>query len=179
MGERQNPTKGAPPAVSSEGLSFTGPDDVEATAFSAPPAPGLFAEYWPPSGWPMFACVTRPSGTVTGLERDALGNLNLLKYQVRIDPAGIYTIEILKGALKSSGQVSLQPALNIRFTGLEDWFEDNLEKAVLDIDVEGVALTPRRDVILRLILAMTFLISRIDRGLMPNLKKTLKIYRLG
>lgn len=174
MGERSKTSKVAPPADVSTGIVNSGVVDKAASSAD----PSLFAEYWPPSGWPMFACVTRPSGTVIASEMGVRGDQALLKYEVRIEN-GVYTIEILKGTLARSGGITLQPALSIRFTGLEDWFEENLESAVLNIDVDGQSIRVTRDVVLRLILAMTFLISRIDRGLMPNLKKTLKIYRLG
>jgi len=176
MGERP---KIAPPAVQSSGVvdKTADPDDQSSLQASSP---GLsFAEFWPPAGWPMFACVTRPSGTVMSTEMGVYGDQALLKYDVRIDANGVYTIEILKGALKANGGISLSPALGIRFSGREDWYEDDRpEKDVLDILINGQSVKPEHSLILRTILATTFLISRIDRGLVPNLKKTMKIYRL-
>jgi len=155
-------------------------NDTDPSAFDAGNA--LFAEFWPPSGWPMFACVTRPSGTVMAGKYGVRGDQDLLKYEVRIEPEGIYTIEILKGTLGANGEISLQPALGMRFSGKEDWAEINAGKrpddTVLELYVDGKQHAPERGLILRVILALTFMISRIDRGLMPNLKKTLRLYRL-
>ncbi|HEY8964445.1 MAG TPA: hypothetical protein VIN59_08310 [Alphaproteobacteria bacterium] len=170
MGERP---KNAPPAVPSQGVVVDGQTALDEQSTS----PGKFAENWPPLGWPMFACVTRPSGTVMGTDRDSKGNLPVLKYEVRIE-AGVYTIEILQGMMGRSGQMGLQSALSIQFSGREDWYEERPEKGVHEITVAGKPLIPERGLLLRLILAMTFMISRIDRGLMPNLTKTLRIYRL-
>jgi hypothetical protein len=171
MGERP---KIAPPAVNISGVSDQTalvPDD-QSLAKSLTPA--LFAEFWPPSGWPMFACVTRPSGTV-------MTDQAVLKYDVRMDQSGVYTIEILSGTINRRGETTVTPVLGIRFSGREDWYEKDPrpEDDVLDVYSNGQRLESERSVILRMILAMTFLISRIDRGLMPNLKKTLKIYRLS
>jgi len=170
------PQKAAPPPVSVSEFSDKPTSNLGADQNLARQ---LFAELWPPQGWPMFACVIRPAGTVTSSDRNPHGNVSLLKYEVRITPDGLYTIEILQGILSRTGESSLIPALGIQFSGCEDWFEERREDAVLDIYVGGQRLIPERGLVLRMILAVTFLISRIDRGLAPNLKKTLKLYRLG
>jgi len=160
----------APPAVELSGVT-------DRTAL----APDLFAEFWPPSGWPMFACINRPSGMITANTLDLKVSQSILKYEVRRDDSGVYTIEILSGTLTRTGEISLNPVLGIRFSGREDWYEEDArpEEDVLDLYASGKQLTPERSLILRMILAITFLISRIDRGLMPNLKKTMKLYRLS
>jgi len=50
---------------------------------------------------------------------------------------------------------------------------------VESIHIMGQNLIPEKGAILRVILAMTYIISRIDRGQAPNLGRILKLYRLG
>lgn len=131
---------------------------------------------WPPQGWPMFSCVTQTSGTAfrTGQNR---GQDDFVKYEIIAREKGIYEIEILRGRIGPGG-VSLKPAMGLRFAAREDIFDDNSNQAVLDIHVGGQRLIPERGCILRVILAMTFIISRIDRGTAPSIKRVLKTYQL-
>lgn len=131
---------------------------------------------WPPRGWPMFACVTRKNGTATCCDRGA--ESAFLQYELAISPEGIYTLEIFCGRIGRSG-TSLAPALGIRFADREDWLDENPQNAVLEVHVRGQNLIPERSLVLRAILAITYIVSRIDRGAAPNLKRVLKIYRLA
>lgn len=133
---------------------------------------------WPPPGWPMFSCVTHETGSAFCADSKR-GEGEILKYQVSEPEDGIYELEILSGRYGQDGGSSLTPVLGIRIAAREDWFEDTIGKAVLDIHVRGQRLIPERGAVLRVILAMTFIISRIDRGLAPSLKRVLKTYRLG
>ena len=132
---------------------------------------------WPPRGWPMFACVTHASGTAACNERGAANN-GFLKYDLSITDDGIYNLEITTGQVGRNG-TSFGPAIGIRFAARDDWFDENPHKAVQDIHVQGQKLICERGAVLRVILAMTYIISRIDRGTAPNLNRVLKIYRLA
>ncbi len=101
-----------------------------------------------------------------------------LQYQVSMNADGIYELEIIAGAIGREG-TRVTPAIGIRFAARDDWFDDNPQQAVLDIHVRGQRLIPERGAVLRVILAMTFMISRIDRGIAPSLKRVLKMYRLA
>lgn len=144
---------------------------------TATQTPCLVGLKWPPPGWPMFSCVTQMSGTAfrTG---NARGEDDFVKYEVSAGPDGVYELEILSGRVGSSG-VSLNPAIGMRFAAREDMFDDNPSRAVLELHVRGQRLIPERGCILRVILAMTFIISRIDRGLAPSIKRVLKTYQLS
>jgi hypothetical protein len=132
---------------------------------------------WPPSGWPMFACITRQSGTASSNERGQPAN-QLLKYDLTIQEDGFYTIEITSGQIGPNG-ASFAPAIGMRFKAREDWLDETPHKSVADIHIRGQNLICERGAVLRVILAMTYIISRIDRGVAPNLNRVLKIYRLG
>lgn|GEM_PF-3764908 len=133
---------------------------------------------WPPRGWPMFSCVTHESGSAFCADSKR-GAGEVLKYQVRQLENEIYELEISAGQFDREGGASFTPVLGIRIAAGEDWFDDNPGQAVLDLHVRGQRLIPERGAVLRMILAMTFIISRIDRGLAPSLKRVLKTYRLG
>jgi hypothetical protein len=141
-------------------------------------ADSLAGYKWPPAGWPMFACVTRDRGFACRTGPTPRDDQDYLKYEVSVSPEGIYGLEILSGRIDAHG-TQLTPAIGIRFTAREDWFDDNQDKAVLDMHIRGQRLIPERGAVLRVILAMTFIISRIDRGAAPNLKRVLKTYRLA
>lgn len=160
MGERQ-----APPLALSTPVQ------------SAAPGGNLAASQWPPQGWPMFACVTRDSGMAFRTTRERNDD-DYLQYHVSVNPEGIYELEIITGAIGREG-TRVSPAIGIRFAARDDWFDDNPQQAVLDIHVCGQRLIPERGAVLRVILAMTFMISRIDRGVAPSLKRVLKMYRLA
>ena len=132
---------------------------------------------WPPPGWPMFACVTRDSGMAFRTSQSRSED-DYLQYQLATTPDGIYELEILSGTVGRDG-TSGSPVIGIRFAARDDWFDDNPHQAVLDIHIQGQRLIPERGAVLRVILAMTFLISRIDRGIAPSLKRVLKMYRLA
>ena len=123
----------------------------------------------------MFSCVTETSGTA--FRTDGRGEDDFLKYEVSCAPDGVYQVEILSGTVGRNGS-SETPIIGMRFASREDWFDENPGKAVLDIHVRGQSIIPERGAVLRVILAMTFMISRIDRGLTPSLKRVLKTYRL-
>jgi hypothetical protein len=125
----------------------------------------------------MFACITRTNGTATCDERGS-ANSTFLKYDLSIADNGIYTLEITSGQVGRNG-TSFVPAMGIRFKTRDDWFDENPQNAVDSIHILGQSLLPERGAVLRVILAMTYVISRIDRGLAPNLKRVLKIYRLA
>ncbi|MBU6235479.1 MAG: hypothetical protein KGQ41_06510 [Alphaproteobacteria bacterium] len=131
---------------------------------------------WPPRGWPMFACVTNTSGSAHTNERGQASN-TFLRYDISIDDDGLYCIEITNCQTGRNG-TSCTPAIGIRFKAREDWYEDNPQKSVASIHVGGQTLIPEKGAILRVILAMTYIISRIDRGQAPNLRRVLGIYRL-
>jgi hypothetical protein len=159
MGERQ-----APPLASST------PSDLGSAGAN------LAGLKWPPPGWPMFACVTRNSGMAFRTSQIRTED-DYLKYQVSATQDGIYALEILSGTVGRDG-THLSPVIGIRLAAREDWFDDNPHKAVLDIHIRGQRLIPEKGAVLRVILAMTFLISRIDRGIAPSIKRVLKMYRL-
>lgn len=125
----------------------------------------------------MFACVTQTTGMAFRSLNSRSEN-DYLKYEVAASPDGIYEIEILAGSVSPKG-TQLTPIIGIRFAAREDWFDDNPQKAVIDIHVRGQRLIAERGAVLRVILAMTFVISRIDRGIAPSMKRVLKMYRLG
>lgn len=125
----------------------------------------------------MFSCVTRSSGTAMKTDRNGSEDA-FLKYTLNVSGDGVYNLEIFSGRIGPGG-ASLFPAIGMRFAAREDWFDDNPQNAVLDLHVRGQRLIPERDCVLRMILAMTFIISRIDRGIAPSLKRVLKIYRLA
>lgn len=131
---------------------------------------------WPPQGWPMFSCITQTSGTAfrTGQTR---GQDDFVNYEVTTSQDGIYEIEILSGRVGPGG-ISLTPVMGIRFAARKDLFDDKQNHAVLDLHANGQRLIPERGCILRAILAMTFIISRIDRGAAPSIKRVLKTYQL-
>lgn len=158
MGERQAPPLAASTPAQSAGAT-------------------LAALQWPPPGWPMFACVTRDHGMAFRTSRDKTED-DYLQYQVSVTPEGIYELEIMSGAIGREG-TRMSSAIGIRFAARDDWFDDNPQQAVLDIHVRGQRLIPERGAVLRVILAMTFMISRIDRGVAPSLKRVLKLYRLA
>lgn len=166
MGERQ-----APPVA-----ALNEPDKVQS---SAPPTALLEgAQYrWPPSGWPIFSCVTKDSGSA--FKTESGHGTTVLKYTLTCEN-DIYALEIMSGQIaRHGGDVRFEPAIGIRFAAREDWFDDNPQKAVMDIHVRGQRLLPERGAVLRVILAMTFMISRIDRGLAPSLGRVLKLYKLA
>lgn len=125
----------------------------------------------------MFACVTRDQGMAFRTATDRAED-DYLQYQVSMNADGIYELEIISGAIGREG-TRVTPAIGIRFAARDDWFDDNPQQAVLDIHVRGQRLIPERGAVLRVILAMTFMISRIDRGIAPSLKRVLKMYRLA
>jgi hypothetical protein len=120
----------------------------------------------------MFACVTQPSGMTfrTGVR----GAEAYLKYEVSADANGIYQLEILNGR-----GATITPVIGMRFAAREDWSDDESGKSVIDIHIRGQRLIPERGCILRVILAMTFIISRIDRGIAPSLHRVFRTYRLS
>ncbi len=132
---------------------------------------------WPPQGWPMFSCITRDSGYATKPSTRA-GDDDCLSYAVGCTPDGIYSIEILAGTLGRAG-TSLSPLMGIRFTARDDQFDDHTANGAVELHVKGQRLIPEPGAVLRLILAMTFMVSRIDRGIAPNVRRVLKMYRLG
>lgn len=132
---------------------------------------------WPPRGWPMFACITKQSGTAASNERGQPVN-QLLKYDLSILEDGFYNLEITSGTIGKNG-ASFAPAIGMRFKAREDWLDEAPQKSVADIHIKGQNLICERGAVLRVILAMTYIISRIDRGVAPNLNRVLKIYRLG
>lgn len=158
----------APPLVtlSDQGRGKSGsPDSLTSTEFK-----------WPPPGWPMFSCVTETSGTAF-CTNARHGEDDFLEYRVSCSGEGVYVVEIFSGNVGRNGMTHT-PVIGMRFAAREDWFDENPGKAVLDIHVRGQRLIPERGAVLRVILAMTFIISRIDRGLAPSLKRVLKTYRL-
>lgn len=132
---------------------------------------------WPPRGWPMFACITNNTGTATCNERGQ-ANKDFLQYNLTINDNAVYCLEIMSGKIGTAG-TSFVPAIGIHFKAREDWLDDNHQNAVEAIHVMGQTLIPEKSDILRVILAITYIISRIDRGQAPNLKRVLKIYRLA
>lgn len=125
----------------------------------------------------MFACIGRSNGTAACGERGHQGG-NFLKYDLTISDEGVYALEITSGQMGRNG-ISFAPAIGIRFTARDDWFDENPHKSVESIHIRGQSLINERGAVLRVILAMTYIISRIDRGVAPNLNRVLKIYRLG
>ncbi|NBX67257.1 MAG: hypothetical protein EBQ96_09720 [Proteobacteria bacterium] len=132
---------------------------------------------WPPRGWPMFACITKQSGTASCNERGQPVS-QFLKYDLMILDDGFYALEITTGQVGKNG-ASYAPAIGIRFKAREDWLDEAPHRSVEDIHIRGQNLICERGAVLRVILAMTYIISRIDRGVAPNLNRVLKIYRLG
>lgn len=170
MGERKAPPNPSATAPSSSNTVLSRRVDKDITRES-------LLKKWPPQGWPMFACITHTSGT-SSMRDKATGNDIILKYELNIADDNTYTLEIYSGIVAGDGAFTLTPAMGIRFTEQDDDFDDNPQRGVLDIHVQGQQLIPERGLILRLILAMTFMISRIDRGITPNLKRVLKTYQL-
>lgn len=128
---------------------------------------------WPPLGWPMFSCVTHIAGRTEGRE----GEGDFLEYQISCSGDGVYQVEISTGAVSRHGATHT-PVIGMRFAAREDWLDEAPGQSGIDIHVHGQRLIPERGAVLRVILAMTFIISRIDRGLAPSLKRVLKTYRL-
>lgn len=133
--------------------------------------------YWPPRGWPMFACITSSSGTAHCRERVS-GHSNFLQYEISVDAEGIYSIEITTGLICAAG-ASFKPAMGMSFKARNDWLDDDLQKSVVAMHIAGQSLIPDKSMTLRMILAITYVISRIDRDTAPNLKRVMNIYRLG
>jgi len=132
---------------------------------------------WPPRGWPMFACINRQSGTASCTSRESPEG-TFLKYDLALLDNGVYALEIMSGHMGRQGS-GLAPAIGIRFSARTDWLDEAPQNAVLDIHVRGQSLIPERGLVLRVILAMTYIVSRIDRGAAPNMNRVLKIYRLA
>lgn len=130
---------------------------------------------WPPLGWPMFACILRQSGTASS-PTNTPGQQTVLSYKVHVFENSAYTLEIQYGTMQRTGEVSMTPALAIHFSGQEDWTQQDTKFKVLSL---GQELKPDRQMHLRAVLAITYIISRIDRGLTPNIAKTLALYRLS
>jgi len=172
MGERN-----APPNPLATAASKSIQSDVPVKLRDADKTRALFSQNWPPRGWPMFSCVTEMSGMTVTHDR-ASGDDTILQYELTITDDEIFNLEIYSGIVTKDGHFSLSPAIGIRFAAREDWFDDNPQNAVLDVHVRGQQMIPERGLVLRVILAMTFIISRIDRGLVPDLKRVLKTYRL-
>jgi hypothetical protein len=124
----------------------------------------------------MFSCITQERGMAIASSR-AAAESDYLQYEVVALGEGIYDIEILAGAVRPEG-ASLSPVIGLRFKSAEDFFDGNPQQSVIDMHVRGQRLIPERGAVLRVILAMTFIISRIDRGLAPSTKRVLKMYRL-
>lgn len=138
---------------------------------------------WPPPGWPMFSCITRASGTATSPAPSVPGKLAVLTYKVSCYPNDEYALEVFTGSMHMNGEVSMTPALSIRFAGQEDWGAGpgtaSFEGSLFEVYAHGRLLPAERQMNLRAILAITYIISRIDRGLLPDLRKTMALYRLG
>ena len=130
---------------------------------------------WPPKGWPMFACITRASGMAT-CKKAGTPEGCFLKYDAGRD-GDIYTLEIMAGRMTRAG-THLQPANTLRFKPLDDPLGGEPERGIIDLRVGDEQLPATRMVVLRAILAMTYVISRIDRGIAPDLPRVLKTYQL-
>ncbi|MCB1537369.1 MAG: hypothetical protein H6865_03995 [Rhodospirillales bacterium] len=137
---------------------------------------------WPPPGWPMFSCIVHDGGKAYYPARPGAPapENDFLCYQVETRAPDQYTIEIMAGSVGTHG-LRLNPVIGIRLSARPDgaeWFDDTAGDAIIDMHVRGQRLIPERAAILRVILATTFLISRIDRGIAPNLRRILRLYRL-
>lgn len=169
---------------------------------------GQAAAIWPPQGWPMFSCITRASGTALSPTSSVTGKQTVCAYNVHLNGHNEYTLEVLFGTMHINGEINLNPALTIHFSGTEDWGGTthpataepypnlNLDQntgsntgpntssntgannILFEVYSYGRKLPSDRQIHLRAILAITYIISRIDRGLAPNIKKTLALYRL-
>jgi hypothetical protein len=175
------PTWGKLKISKNTGNTTMGERKAPPLAILSPTAPGSAGSKqaslkWPPAGWPMFACVTRESGMAFKTSQTRTAD-DYLQYQVSTASDGVYELQIISGTIGRDG-TSQSPVIGIRFAAREDWFDDNPQKAVLDIHVCGQRLIPERGAVLRVILAMTFIISRIDRGIAPSIGRVMKMYRL-
>lgn len=134
---------------------------------------------WPPRGWPMFACITRSSGTAISQSLALTGKQTILSYKVHCFKNNEYALEILHGTIRHNGEISLTSALSIHFGGREDWGTGPKANSLFEVQVLGAELPSDHQTHLRAILAITYIISRIDRGLVPDIYKTLSLYRLN
>ncbi len=133
------------------------------------------AAQWPPKGWPMFACVTRASGMAT-CKKPGTPEGCFLKYDAGHDGTA-YTLEIMAGRMTRAG-TQLEPAIALRVIPLDDPLGGEPERGVIGLRVRDRQLPATRATVLRAILAMTYVISRIDRGIAPDLPRVLKTYHL-
>jgi hypothetical protein len=134
-------------------------------------------EILPPCGWPMFESLTKFQGIATYTETDA-ANSRVLQYNITLGSNGVYGIEIMDGKIGYQG-ISFSPGIGIRFFAKEYTSEQYLENAVLEMHLRGQRLMIEREIVLRGVLAITYIISRIDQGLAPHLKRVFKIYNLS
>lgn len=132
---------------------------------------------WPPAGWPMLACITQANGTAT--KPDMLGlRARILSYDITHPADGLFSIELLSGTMDVKGAVTLKPAMGLTLRAHDDWFDSPLHEAVKHLHIFGQHIIADRDTAMRATLALTYLIARIDQGLVPNVQRVLKIYKL-
>lgn len=143
-----------------------------------------FNKYWPPTGWPMFEGVFEQKAIATR----KLEDLNLTQgasYEISIHKSAPrtveYTLEIQEWSFDQSGQHKITTALRLNFKNCScnPSKGDMRTNCISSLSLYGVEKQPKTSIeTSNFALVAAYLASRIEKNLVPDIKRVLKLYKL-
>lgn len=150
----------------------------------------LWDKHWPPSGWPMFESIHQSQGMSTRRCADT-GVVHGMSYAVTIDNKDLtdhasprYSIEINQWSYDNTGQHSHTTPIFLRFRPCVNPIDENTTNALSGLCFDRLRLLKQKNekqsslYNTNAALLTAYIISRIDRGIVPDLKRLLRRYKL-
>lgn len=153
----------------------------------------LWDAYWPPLGWPMFEELTQPQG-MSSQRCPETGTTRGMSYAVTIEktpgkPAS-YALEINEWAYDAQGHHQMTTPIDLRFTaclnaaGIKSLGEQAQTQAQPPLCLDALRLLGRDRVLAsnrertNAALVAAYIAARIAKGLVPDARRILKLYKL-
>ena len=140
---------------------------------------------WPPRGWRQFESIQTPCGQAI-LKQPVSGVVCGLRYM--IEPVPIYSkkqqksllfhVQITGWEYSISNQSHEYPVLSYALQERGDDTQCKPKLYISQIKSQGQAIRTTSKSARRCLMASVFLIQQINKGNVPDIEKTLKIYRI-
>lgn len=144
----------------------------------------LWEQYWPPEGWSMFEEITQQKAIATKKDNEtqivsgALYNVSLHKISKAIVS---YTLEIQEWSYDQTGQHKVRTPLLVRFRSCPHAPGNGHKNAYCfeSLRLYGDVITPKsQSETNNFSLVAAYLASRIEKGIVPDIRRVLKLYKV-
>lgn len=144
----------------------------------------FWQKHWPPMGWPMFENIMAPKAISTRKCPDT-GLLNGASYEITLHKSAngciIYNLEIQRWSYDHKGEHSMSAPVFMRFRECASQQGERLLKRPI---LEEMRLFGERQTAQNtsdannFALVSAYLIARIEKGYVPDIKRVLRLYKL-